>query len=362
MPKYTVIGAGNGGQAMAAILKNKGNQVSLWTGNLQKVEKFRKRNNKITVTGIVEFEINVDEVTANIKEALEGASMVLVVLPANAHSEITSKLIPHINKDQTIILNPGRTAGALEVRNVFLEHGVRKEDIPNILETQSLFCACRANDLGVVNILSFKKENVISGIPFLEDRAIIEQCKIIYDNLVVVDSTLETGLDNMGAFLHPTPVLLNTGWIETRNTFFSHYYQRISPSVANYIEHMDNERLDIARKLDVKVRSVKEWHEEVYGSIGENLYETLKKNSAYASIDAPKTITHRYLMEDIPTGLVPISGMGKLVNIETPYIDTIIKLGSLITNMDFILTGRNTEKLGINNKNISQIQAVFRGF
>ena len=38
LPKYAVIGAGNGGQAMAAVLKNKGNQVSLWTSNLQKIK------------------------------------------------------------------------------------------------------------------------------------------------------------------------------------------------------------------------------------------------------------------------------------------------------------------------------------
>lgn len=362
MARYAVLGAGNGGQALAALLKYKGNQVSLWSNSKQKVEQFLERRNKIIVNGQIDFEVYLDKVTDNIKEAINKASMVLVVLPANAHSETIANLVPYLNKDQTIILNPGRTAGALEARNIFLERGIRKKDIPNILETQSLFCACRASDVGVVNILSFKKENVMSGIPCIENRAIIEQCSQIYENLVVVDSTLETGLNNMGALLHPAPVLLNTGWIETRDVFFSHYYQGISPSVANFIEHMDNERMEIASKLGVKVRSVKEWHEDMYGSMGNNLFETLQKNSIYASIDAPNKITHRYLIEDIPTGLVPISGIGKLLGVETPYIDTIIKLGCLMTNIDFISTGRNIEKLGLINKNASEILAAFRGY
>lgn len=361
MSRYAVLGAGNGGQALAALLKFKGNQVYLWTNNKQKVEYFLERRNKVCVNGIIEFEVYLDKVTDDIKEAIDEATMVLVVVPANAHSEIIAKLAPHIKEEQTIILNPGRTAGALEARNVLLEQGLRKENIPIILETQSLFCACRASDVGVVNILSFKNENVISGIPCLENRAIIEQCSQIYENLVVVDSTLETGLNNMGALLHPAPVLLNTGWIETRDVFFSHYYQGISPSIANFIEHMDNERMEIATKLSVKVRSVREWHEDMYGSMGNNLFETLQKNISYASIDAPNRITHRYLIEDIPTGLVPISGIGKLLGVETPYIDTIIKLGCLMTNIDFISTGRNIEKLGLINKNASEILAAFRG-
>ena len=63
----------------------------------------------------------------------------------------------------------------------------------------------------------------------------------------------------------------------------------------------------------------------------------------------------RYLTEDVPYGLVPLSGLGKMFNVSTPTIDAIIHLASLINQTDYMKVGRTVEKLGIARLNVEQL-------
>jgi len=355
MSIYAVLGAGNGGQALGAILRHLGHEVILWNRSLDKLKAISDRNG-IEVSGQMEFRVSID-ITPDISEAIEKAEIIFVVVPANAHLDIGKLMAPYVKSDQAIVLNPGRTAGCLELRNALLEGGCKY--LPIILETQSLFCACRSKSPGEVYILSFKKDNYISCTPKSRYGEVKNKLSIIYTNLILAPTTIHTGLENIGAILHPAPVLLNTGWIESRNVFFPHYYFGISRSIASFLEKMDKERLEIANKHGVKVRSVKEWHEDNYGTKGINLFETLQKNSAYASIDAPRELTHRYITEDVPTGLVPISELGRAAGVKTPLIDMIIELGSTLLGIDFREEGRNLRRLRLEGKTINEIKQSF---
>lgn len=359
MSEYTVLGAGNGGQTLAALLKLAGHKVRLWNRSAPVLESLRQRGH-IELRGQTQGKARIDLMTTDIAQAVSDVEIILVVVPASAHRDVALLIAPWVSRDQIIILNPGRTGGALEVRHVLTRE--RGHDIPTILETQSLFCACRARQPGTADILSFKRENTISGLPNLLTLDFLNSLHLsIYGDFRVAQSTLQTGLENIGAILHPAPVLLNTGWIESRDVFFPHYYFGISPSVSSFLERMDEERLAVADRFGVQVRSVKQWHEDMYGCVGSNLYETLQKNSAYASIDAPRTLSHRYLTEDIPTGLVPMSELGRVAGVPTPLMDMIIDLGCLMLSCDFRAEGRNLERMGISQMSVEEIKETFCG-
>jgi len=356
MSIYTVLGAGHGGHALAALLKKHGHTVRLWNRTPGKLQSICEAGG-INVSGQMVFHALLDVLTTNIGDAIKNAKIIFVVVPASAHSYIARSLAAHVKRDQTIILNPGRTAGCLEFRNILIAHGCA--ELPVIMETQSLFCACRAVRPGHVDILSFKMDNSISCIPNSRIEEVKDVLKLFYKNIVFMSSSLNTGLENIGAILHPAPVLLNTGWLESRDVFFPHYYYGISRSIAGFLEKMDIERLAVAKKYGVEVRSVKQWHEDNYGTKGANLFETLQKNSAYASIDAPRSLNTRYITEDIPTGLVPISELGRAAGVKTPLMDLIIELGSNLLEVDFRKEGRNLSRLGLEGKSINEIKKSF---
>ncbi|HOV65532.1 MAG TPA: NAD/NADP octopine/nopaline dehydrogenase family protein [Bacillota bacterium] len=352
MSIYAVLGAGNGGQALAAVLKQMGHEVRLWNRSQGTVGAIQ-HGRGIQVTGQITFHARIDKVTSDISEALDKARIIFIVVPASAHLDVAKLIAPHIRGDQAIVLNPGRTMGCLEVRNALRENGL--SELPIIMETQSLFCACRASSPGNVNILSFKADNHISCIPKRRFVEVKDALSAIYRNMLLAPSVLYTGFENIGAILHPAPVLLNTGWIESRDVFFPHYYYGISKSVAAFLEKIDLERLEVAEEYGVKVRSVKVWHEDNYGCKGSNLFETLQRNSAYASVDAPRVLKHRYITEDIPTGLVPISELARAAGLKTPLTDMIIELGNALLKIDFWAEGRNLRRLGLEGKTASEI-------
>jgi len=55
---------------------------------------------------------------------------------------------------------------------------------------------------------------------------------------------------------------------------------------------------------------------------------------------------------------VPISALGSLLGIETPAIDTIIKLAVLMTGRNFIEEGRTLDKLGLCGLEVSEIHEL----
>jgi opine dehydrogenase len=357
--KIGVLGAGSGGQTFAAHLRQKGHEIRLWNRSKDKLDLIKK-NDGIKLLGRVEAFEYPDLMSTKISEVINDAEIILIVLPANAHKEVARLLAPYVTEDQLIILNPGRTAGALEFCNTLKNEGVKS--LPIIAETQSLIYTCRTIKPGLINLLAIKNNLQIGVMPFWEGKNILKMLKTIYNNPVIEDSTLKISLENIGSMLHPTSVLLNTGWIESRKEPIPHYYHAISKRIAKVIEKMDFERVLIASKYGYKIKTLIEWQEYAYEIIGDNLYETLQSNRAYASINSPQTLQHRYIYEDIPTGLVPLCELGKCVGADTHIMDNIISLADLIMEEDFKEIGRNSKTLGIKNLTTEEIKKVFQGY
>ena len=88
---------------------------------------------------------------------------------------------------------------------------------------------------------------------------------------------------------------------------------------------------------------------------GENLYEAVQDNPAYKGLQAPKGLNIRYIYEDVPYSLIPMSSIAKEFNIETPAIDSIIRIAGLITGVDFFQEGRTVERLGLKGLSVKEI-------
>ena len=77
---------------------------------------------------------------------------------------------------------------------------------------------------------------------------------------------------------------------------------------------------------------------------------------AYAKVKGQKTIYTRYLLEGIPMGLVPMVYLDKMLGIEMSRMETVVKLGELLTGRQLTLSGRILENLGLSGMTVNQIQ------
>ncbi len=128
--QIAVIGAGNGGTAIAGDLTLAGHECRLfefeeWAGNVTAV----LEKGGIKVTGVARTGFaKVSRATTDIKAALDGAELIMVATQALTHTRVAQTVAPLVRDSQVIILWPG-SGGTLEFRRVFDERGVKADVI-----------------------------------------------------------------------------------------------------------------------------------------------------------------------------------------------------------------------------------------
>ncbi|MFX0013486.1 MAG: NAD/NADP octopine/nopaline dehydrogenase family protein [Promethearchaeota archaeon] len=338
----SILGLGNGGHAFAAYAKSKGYKVKIWNRSRSVLEGV-KENNGIISSGLLEGHFNIDLVSPSIHEVIKESKLIMVVTTANAHKEIAARIAPYLDDNQIVVLNPGRTGGAIEVRNSIRDNnGLFK---PQVVEAQSLLFVSRCSKPSEVTISGIKKRVPVSAFPSCDNNETIPFLKDLHSAFWETESVLNTSFDNIGAIFHPTPLLLNVARCEDPKVNYRHYIDGISPSVASFLEKMDNERVAVADAYGVRAITLQKWLNSVYGSNGKNLYETIHNTREYQNVMAPSTLDVRYIFEDIPTGLIPLSSFGEEAEVQTPFIDAIINLANCMFNKDYRSLGRTIESL-----------------
>lgn len=351
----TVIGAGNGGLALAGFLGMRGFKVTLYNRSLKRISAFMK-SKTIKLEGEVNGIVTIENITTDIEEALKNANLVMVVVPAFAHADIAKRVANYVKDGQVFVLNPGRTFGALEFWNVLKRLGVKKDII--VAEAQTFLFASRTSNPGVSHIFRIKNAVPVSALPSKRNKLLSEILEEVLPEFQVVDSTLYTSFNNIGAVFHPATLILNSSRVESTYGKFEFYLEGITPSVAKVLEKIDQERCQVAQTMGIEPMSAVEWLNYAYDVQGTNLFEAIHNNSGYQGIVAPPSLQNRYIFEDVPMSLVPISSMAKKLGINTPAIDSIIYLASIMMNRDFYREGRTLERLGIQDMSIEEIKKL----
>ena len=335
-PTVFVCGAGHQGFSMAAHLALNGVEVKLWNRSQKNIRDVIDTG-IIHCSGIVNGDARISYVSTNMADVF--ADFVMITTPSSAHKDIAREIAQYVTSETIVVLNPGRTFGAIEFAEELKKNGV--SELPHIAETQTIVYTCRKTGANSTSILALKNEVEIAAIRGSNINYVMERMpECLKKYFKVVNSVGMTSLSNVGMILHCAPVMMNIGWIETEKVDFKYYYDGISPSIAHFLEKMDFERQAVAKAGGFEIESVREWMKRTYGVEGNTLYECIRKNQAYKEIDAPPTINSRYIFEDVPNGLVPVEAMGREYGVPTPNITTIIDLACSVMDVNYRLNGR----------------------
>ncbi len=352
-PVFAILGAGHGGLAMAGHLAIMGYTVNLYNRSQERIWGVETRGGiQIESEFGLEGFGKVKVATSDIKKAVEGADIIMVVVPATAHRDIAKEVAPHLRKGQVIVLNPGRTFGALEFKQILNTQGVDKDVV--VAEAQTFIYASRATGPGQAKIFRIKNSIPVASVRAHLIPDVLKKLRVAYPQFVAGDNIFKTSLDNIGAVFHPTLSVLNAGWIED-DTEFQFYLQGATRSVCQVLEAVDRERTEVAEALGIRALTAREWLFLAYHATGKDLYEAIKANAGYRGIMAPISLNVRYITEDVPASLVPIASVGQKFGIQTPAIDSIIKLASILTQTDYRQTGRTVTSLGIKDMSLREL-------
>jgi len=345
-----VIGAGNGGSAVAGDLSLAGHRCRLYefpefAANIAPIQ----AQGGIRVTGIARTGFaRLERATTDVAEAVVGADLIMVTTVALAHRRVALELAPHLAEGQVIVLWPG-SGGTLAFRQAWDELGFDRRVY--LAESVTLpYCCRRLEGPGTVNIHRVDGPNMLlAALPASDTPAVLQALADTYAQMVKpAVSVLEPALYNPNIIVHPVGALLNMGRIEHSGGEFYMYKEGITPSVKKVIYAMDAERMALFAALGYTPRT--------YDQVFWDSFNMSVAEFAVSSSKGPFSMQDRYITEDIPMGATLTVSLARKAGIATPTYDSIIHLASLVNGVDYFAVGRNLENLHLAHLSLDQFQ------
>lgn len=349
-----VIGAGNGGSAIAGDMTLAGHDCHLfefpeYAANIQPII----AAGGIDVTGIARTGFaRLKLATTNLEEAVAGCSVIMVTTQALAHERLGRELAPILKDGQTVILWPG-SGGTLVVRKVWDDLGFDKKVV--LAEGVTFpYCCRRLRGPGTVNIHRIDGPNMLlAALPASDTPAAVAALTGSYAHMVKpAVSILEPALYNVNIIVHPVGALLNMGRIEYSQGEFYMYKEGLTPSVKKVIYAMDHERSALFSALG--------YTPYTYDQVFQDCFNMTVAEFAATSSKGPFSMQDRYVTEDIPMGASLTVSLARKLGVATPTYDTMIYLASLVNDTDFYSGGRTLQNLGLADLSPAEFDAYLR--
>ncbi len=352
-----IVGAGPGGFRLVANLGLMGYRLRLNDIDEAKLTAIRARGG-IDVEGEPGGFAPLELATTDLRATVDGADLIIVVSGGNTQPAVARALAPLLVDGQTILLMQGNTGGSLVVRRE-LDRAACKAKI-EIAETDTYPYAMRALGPTTMRQTTQKRWMQIAAFPGNRSTEVHARLMPLFPQAVAAPDILHTGLMNVNAILHVANCIANAGRIERGGGYFF-YGEGVTPAVARMYEAIDAERMAIARALNVNVPSLVDWIERAYNVRESDLVKTFQRLTAepdgpYLANKAAGTLNHKYVTEDVPTGLIPISQLGTAIGTPTPAIDTLVEMARLMTGKTFADEARTLERMGLVRVNTAKIR------
>ena len=352
-----VLGGGHGAHAMAADLTLAGYEIRLCEHpRFAESERFKPtlEAGRIELGGIGRSgDASPALITTDFAAALDGARLVNLAIPAFGHALFFEAMAPHLTSDQIVVVWAG-DFGSLHLAQVLKASA--PEHTPTIFEASTLPYGARLAGPAKVDILLMANRVLVAALPATETVKWLDDMREIYPMLQPAEHVLQAAFANPNPIVHPPGSLLNVGRIEHTGGDYYMYGEGMTPAVLRVIHQIFRESSAVAEKLGFTIPGYPEDDFAKPASImGEVFEREDDKYAVIAGIRGPTSLQDRYITEDLPYGLIPVAELGDRVGVETPTIDAILQIGSLVCERDFRGEGRDLEALGLAHLEPAQI-------
>ena len=233
-------------------------------------------------------------------------------------------------------------------------------DSIRVAETHTLHYAVRLVQPGRVRVfLKLKAGNLLAALPGNCTDEILQMIADVYPSMERAGSVIQTSLQNANPVIHPAVSLANAARIEGTGGDFLFYEEGVTDSVGRLIEAVDKERITIGEKLGIKIVSDPEMGMRQGYMLANNYGSAYREAPGFLGIGAQPQLDHRYLNEDVGYGLVFMSSLARQLGVNTPAIDAIIQLASVLMNRDYSAEALRTPRtLGIADLSVSELKRL----
>ena len=354
--KVAVLGAGAGGAASVAELTQAGHDVHFWARSAETREPHVRLGGVAYEGKLGEGVARPARITTDLKAAIDGVDVAVVVLPTFSHSAIASALAAAgWPSGKLVVLNPGHTGGALEFAETFSRSG---RAAPPVVEFSTLTYVARKYRPDGVTVSGRAKKLKAAALNGGADA--LEIAGQLYSGLTPVADVIASDLSNVNMVLHPPGAVLAAAWVEATGGDFTFYVDAMTPGVARVLKQLDEERLAVARAFGHDLPNLIE-EMKLLGTVEADVTDTGDFRAAIAGgeankrIKGPDSLEYRYYKEDFGHGLLPFLEFARIAGVDVPVAGALYGLAQIAVGTDYRKGGRTAEAMGIAGMSKAQV-------
>jgi opine dehydrogenase len=381
-----VLGGGATARGHAACAAHQGREVRLYElpeffnglGCIEDMKEIRLTGIQQSLYGFKrEGLTKLDLVTSDIKQAVQGAGIVILSFPSVGNKAFLEKLIPHL-EDGMVIHFTTANFGSLIMKKMMREMGCTKKVIIGEWSSQPYAIRIKSSggqQLPEVSINYWAISLRGAAMPMTDQEAFLESKKYVPSLDSVVhpvggDTVIDIAFSNVNPVLHCPGTILgvstmeNWGLIYGQDKYdFSIYSHAFCPSISEVQKEMYKEECKIAKAIGVGIQHFDDEaffsRSNILGSehMGSKYVIPYEEQYKSAMGTGPFTVYNRYITEDIPVGCHVFYELAKKFDVKVPVTESMITLASVMTKTDYWKIGLTLEDLGIAHLNKEELLA-----
>lgn len=356
--EIAVLGGGHGCYAAAVDMAEAGHSVRFWRRDAAALAPVLETG-RITVKDAAgRRDVDIPRPTSDLAEAVAGAELVLIPLPATAQKGLFQALAPHLTEGQVVYLPPGTFGSYLLVRE--MRDAGNKADVVSA-ETGTLPWLCRKHGPALVQISVRATRLPTGAFPGRLSAHAMGVIEKAFPSIEPIADALDGALMNAGPIIHPPLILMNAGPLEHFDAWDIHN-EGTQPSIRRTTDKLDAERIEIREALgyggphfplaDHYDDSRDEW---MYGN---SSHERLTDSGDWR--EKIELTSHRYMLEDVETGLAFLVSCADLAGVDAPVARGLLALGGAICGRDFRQSGRTLGSMGLADMTPDALRALMQ--
>jgi opine dehydrogenase len=352
--RVSILGAGAIAYGAAAYLAQAGHDPMLWSPSGKRTAALAAGQPMIATNAI--DGTFTPRIAASCADAIANADAVMVALPGYGHKSVLEAAAAHLRSGQAVIISSHTSFGALYLSKLLAARGVRAP----IIAWGTTLTTGRQPSLTEVSVATVRQKIDLATVP----DSVIEEghalCTALFgDRFVKRDGLLAIALSNLNPQNHLGIALLNLTRMERGEEWSQG--QNITPTVGRLIEALDEERLAIAKIFGLSVRTVKEHFSLSFhvpmASVSEMNQEMHRQGRGGLG---PATVNSRYVLEDVPFGLLPTILLGRLARSPATLHEAGVALFSAAYGRDFTQDNDLLPELGLQRLSVAELQRLMR--
>jgi opine dehydrogenase len=314
----------------------------------------------------------VPRVASSVKQLVEQNSIIIVALPANGHKLVFDELVPLLSScrdHKHVIISSQASLGALYLsQNIQQMRYITSTNtnciVPTITSWGTTVCTARRPSGTTVDIKTIRKLVDFCTIPEHESASGQTICETLFPGIQFRprDGLLAISLSNVNPQNHLAMALGNLSRMEKGEAWYQ--FENTTPKIGQFLEALDQERLEIADALGVDVKTLYEhfsvsFHVPIQPSISDMCQDIYNAGN---DVYGPNTSESRYILEDCPFGLVLTVALGKLVNRHAKLHESGLMIFSAMYNRDFIAENDLLQSLDLQRISLEDLKnAAYTG-